>query len=265
MNKLFYIFLFFILSFAGCVRDPDLLKVQNLKGHNVKVVDKIFIYSQSDIDNNFKNADEVIIDKLWINKDGEYDFKNIIFSYSGKNKKCKKSTSGWHPFIIIRQGLRTKVNIKNLIIKKSAPDGIDIQPDSVVKFENLKLLHSCDEGLSVRNNAKIELINSKIISQYNKGIQFGSNNHATIINSKIISEQALTLSRNNLNVTIDNSIIERHPHSKNGRLITGKNCSNISIKHTNTKFVGLQHLDGTINCSNVKINGKSYNQKSKIK
>ena len=51
---------------------------------------------------------------------------------------------------------------------------------------------------------------------------------------------------------------------KNGRLITGKNCSNISIKHTNTKFVGLQHLDGTINCSNVKINGKSYNRKSII-
>ena len=101
MNKLFYIILFFILFISGCVKDPDLVKVQNLKGHNVKVVDKIFIYSQSDIDNNFKNADEVIIDKLWINKDGEYDFKNIIFSYSGKNKRCNKATSGFHPFIII--------------------------------------------------------------------------------------------------------------------------------------------------------------------
>ena len=254
------------MSIAGCVRDPDLLKVQNLKGHNVKVVDNIFLYSQSDIDNNFKNADEVIIDMLEIRNHGEYDFKNIIFSYSGKNKKCNKSTSGWHPFIIIGgEHSPVKVNIKNLIIKKSAPDGIDIQPDSVVKFKNLKLLHSCDEGLGVRNNAKIELINSKIISQYNKGIQFDSNNQATITNSEIISEQALSLNNVNLNVTIDNSIIERHPHSKNGRLITGKNCSNISIKHTNTKFVGLQHLDGTINCSNVKINGKSYNQKSKIK
>lgn len=254
MDKLFYIIVFFILFISGCVKDPDLLKVQNLKGHNVKVVDKIFIHSQSDIDNNFKNADEVIIDELWIDKDGEYDFNNIIFSYSGKNKNCKKSTRGIHAFIMIGHSSEpTKINIKNLIIKKSAPDGIEILSDSAVKFENLKLLHSCDEGLQVRNNAKIELINSKIISQYNKGIQFDSNNQATITNSEIISEQALTLNDSNLDVTLYDTIIKKHPLSRFGRLITGSNCSDIMIKYTNTKFVGLEQKDGTKNCSNIKI------------
>ena len=54
MNKLLYILIFFI---AGCVKDLELLKVQNLKGQNVRVVDAVAIGSQSDIDNNFKNAD----------------------------------------------------------------------------------------------------------------------------------------------------------------------------------------------------------------
>jgi len=259
MGKLFYIFLFFILSIGGCKKDPDLLKVQNLKGHNVKVVDKISIYSQSDIDNNFKNADEIIVDKMWIKKSGVYDFNNIIFSYSGKNKRCKKSKKGFTPFIIIggkpKSGWQSPINvhIKNLIVKKSAPDGIEIQLSNVAKFENLKLLHSCDEGFQVRPYAKIELINSKIISQFNKGIQFDSNNKATIINSEIISEQALTLNNQNLDVSIDNSTIKKHQNSRFGRLITGSNCGNIRIKYTNTKFIGIEQLNGTKNCSNIKI------------
>ena len=257
MNKLLYILIFFI---AGCVKDPDLLKVQNLKGQNVRVVDAVAIGSQSDIDNNFKNADEVIIDELRIHKSGVYDFYNIVFSYSGKEKRCKKSRSGFHPFIVIGEeagmsslGVPIEVHIKNLIVKKLAPDGIEIQSNNVAKFENLKLLHSCDEGLEVRPYAKIELINSKIISQYNKGIQFKSNNQATIINSEIIAEQAITLDESNLNVDMKNSIIRKHPHARFGRLISGSDCSNITIKHKNTKFVGLEQLDGTRNCSNIEI------------
>ena len=259
MSKLFYIFSIFILFIGGCMKDPDLLKVQNLKGNNVKVIDKISIYSQSDIDNYFKNADEIIVDKMWIKKSGTYDFKNIILSYSGKNKRCKKSMKGFKPFIIIggkpKSGWQSPINvhIKNLIVKKSAPDGIEIQLSNVAKFENLKLLHSCDDGFQVRPYAKIELINSKIISQYNKGIQFDSNNQAKIVNSEIISEQALTLNNKNLNVTIDNSIIKEHPYSRYGRLITGSNCSDIMIKYTNTKFIGIEQLNGTKNCSNIKI------------
>ncbi len=113
------------------------------------------------------------------------------------------------------------IEIKNLIVKKSSTAGIEIQLSNVAKFENLKLLHSCHEGFLVRPYAKIELINSKIISQYNNGIQFDSNNQATIINSEIISEQALTLNNENLDVSIDNSTIKKHQHSRFGRLITG--------------------------------------------
>ena len=224
-------------------------KVQ-IADKDVKVVDAISIYSQSDIDKNFKNKNAVTIDKMWIKKSGIYDFYNINFSYSGKDKRCKKSRDGFVPFIIIDG---KNVHIKNLVVKKSAPDGIEIRPNNNAKFENLKLLHSCDEGFQVRPYAKIELINSKIISQYNKGIQFDSNNQAKIVNSEIISEQALTLNNKNLDVTIDNSIIKKHPNSRFGRLISGSNCGDIMIKHTNTKFIGIKQLIGTRNCSNIKI------------
>ena len=217
---------------------------------DVKVFDAISIYSQSDIDKNFKNNNAVTIDKMWIKKSGIYDFYNINFSYSGKDKRCKKSKDGFVPFIIIDG---KNVHIKNLVVKKSAPDGIEIRPNNNAKFENLKLLHSCDEGFEVRQNASIEIINSKIVSQHNKGIQFKGNNQARIINSEVISEQALTLENKNLEVTIENSLIKKHHFSKFGRLITGSNCSNITILHTNTKFVGIEKLIGTKNCSNIKI------------
>ena len=241
--------IYFVMSFFGY---SDTTK-------NVKVFESVSIYSQSDIDNNFKNTDEVIIDKMEIKKSGTYDFYNINFSYSGKDKGCKKSRKGFVPFIIIggqpKTGYQMNINvhIKNLIVKKSAPDGIEIQKYNIAKFTNLKLLHSCDEGFEVRPNAKIELINSKIVSQYNKGISFKRYNQARIIDSEIISEQALSIQDGSLDVTIENSIIKKHPLSRFGRLLTGDKCSYVKISRTNTQFIGLEQLFGAESCTNIKM------------
>ena len=103
--------------------------------------------------------------KIYISGSGTYEFRSIPFSYVGLNKKCRKSTSGSHPFIFING---KDLILKNLVIKKSSPDGIGISRGSIIKFDNLDIKHSCDEGITVRGIASIELDNSCIVSYYNK-------------------------------------------------------------------------------------------------
>lgn len=181
---------------------------------------------------------------------GSFDFRSIPVSYSGSNKRCGKSTRGSNPFITISGD---DVTVKNLTVRKSAPDGINITGNSKVNFENLVIWHSCDEGLAVRRGAKIVLSESKIVSQFNKAIQFDGNNEASLFASELISEQAFSLNNSDLKVTVENSTIQKHPSAPWGRVVTGSNCSNISVTLKNTQVLGVEQLDGTKNCSNVLV------------
>tara|TARA_Y100001960_G_C14537783_1_gene759306 strand:- start:91 stop:894 length:804 start_codon:yes stop_codon:yes gene_type:complete len=264
-NLLILIFFLVLLSpfLTSCQKnfDIDIERISNLKNHNVKNVESLVLNNKKNLNIFLGNADEIIVNEIKIEHPGEYDFSNKILTYSGREKRCGKSTKGFSSFIKIGQKWffgQGKITIKNLTIRRSAPDGIEIRQTANVKFVNLKILHSCDEGIQVRSHAKIELLDSKIISQYNKAIQFGDNNNAIISNSTIISEQAFSLTRENLNIKVSESTIRKHPSARFGRLITGDNCKNINIDLVNTKTIGLGEFVGTKNCTNIVINKKKY-------
>ena len=183
--------------------------------------------------------------------DGIYDFDNIPIRYIGGNKKCGDSKRGSHPFIFI---LGKNTTIKNMNITKSSPDGIDISRHSKTKFENLNINHSCDEGITLRRGSEVIISDSKIVNHDNKGIMFWNDNRATIKNTEFIIEQTFSLNDFGLLINLENVIIRRHPLADYGRLITGDNCGDIEINIKKTKFYGIQKLNGTKNCSNIKIN-----------
>ena len=226
---------------------------ENKKYRDKRIKDCVF-GSSLELDQFLKNTDKIYVDQnLKITGPGVFDFQNKSISYSGFNKKCRKSRTGSDPFIFIGSSAGDEVIIKNLTIRRSSPDGVEVARGTNVKFVNLNIMHSCDEGISVRRKANIEIIDSLIVSRFNKGIMFQSHNKAKIVNSTISSEQAFSLQYENLTVDVLNSAIKKHPLAQDGRLITGENCRDISIYLTKTKVSGLQQLNGSKNCSNIVI------------
>lgn len=218
-----------------------------------KVSRTLHITSQEDLDTWINGHTEFhVLYSVILNGSGPFDFKKIPVSYVGRNTKCRKSTVGSDPFIFVRN---PNVTIKNLVIKKSSPDGIEISKGSNVKFVNLDIQHSCDEGITVRDRAKLELISSRIVSQHNKGVIFYSDTEASISKSTISSEQAFSLASNNrgLKILIENSIIKKHPLAEDGRLITGDNCGDVHIKIHQSSLLFMQQLIGTLDCKNIQI------------
>ena len=249
MKKLLLAIIMILFSFE---LNAETVKTKNILQSSAS----ININGQNDLDKFLDDYQEIhLTNKIYISGSGTYDFRNIPFSYVGTNKKCRKSTSGYHPFIIIKG---KDLTLKNLVIKKSSPDGLEVSRGSNVKFDNLDIQHSCDEGITVREKASIELENSRIVSYYNKGIIFYSNTKAKVIGSTISSEQAFSLAsyQSGLNVLVENSVIIKHPRAKDGRLITGDNCKDVLIEIYKTSLHFMQQLKGTKNCKNIKIKYK---------
>lgn len=182
--------------------------------------------------------------------DQKFDFRGREVRYAGNDTRCESSRIGHRPFIELHGN---RIALNNIIINRSAPDGIDVSSNSSAELSNVIIRHSCDEAITLREGASITIDSSYLASHDNKAIMFKGDNTAYITNSHIVSEQAFSLDGFRLHVIAENTRFERHPDATFGRIITGDNCGSISIELHSSTLQGIDHIDGTIDCSDVSI------------